>query len=73
MNRYGHTPARRPAAQLWAVGETVKVGFLTLHIVGRHASGDWQLTNRDGTRRYMFTPHEGIRAVDAFTTARFPF
>jgi len=58
--------ARKPAqGQSWAVGEVVKVGFLSLHIVGK-SHRDWLLTNRDGTKRYAFTPHEGLLSVYNF-------
>jgi hypothetical protein len=56
---------RKPAQQLWAVGEAVKVGFLQLHIVGKHG-GDWLLTNKDGTKRYAFTPHQGLLSIYSF-------
>ena len=64
--RYGAYAHRAPATQVWAVGETVKVGFMTLRIIGKARSGDWLLTNKDGTKKYASTPHMGCRLVDSF-------
>ena len=53
---------RKPAQQLWAVGEQVKVGFLSLRITGK--VGDyWRLTNKDASRKYEFAPHRGLVAL----------
>ncbi len=54
---------RKPAQQVWAVGEQVKVGFLSLRIVGKQRNGDWRLVNKDGTKRYGFQPHGGVYAL----------
>lgn len=54
---------RKPATQVWAVGETVKVGFLTLRIVGKQPNGDWKLVNKDATKHYAFAPHIGLFAI----------
>ena len=61
MNRYGHTEFRKPATQVWAVGKTVKVGFLQLRIVAKTGHG-WKLTNKDATKQYEFEPHFGLYA-----------
>ena len=53
---------RKPTQQLWAVGEQVKVGFLSLRIVAKTARG-WRLINKDATKRYEFEPHRGLFAV----------
>lgn len=53
---------RRPAKQTWAVGEQVKVGFLSLRCVQQIGSS-WILLNKDGTKRYEFTPHMGLVAL----------
>lgn len=53
---------RHSAKQLWAVGETVKVGFLTLRITAKTPRG-WKLVNRDATKHYEFEPHIGLFAV----------
>lgn len=64
-NRYGHTPRRDArATQVWAVGEQVKVGFLSLRITMKTARG-WRLTNKDGSKHYEFEPHLGLFAVRA--------
>ena len=62
MNRYGYQ-ARKPAQQIWAVGEQVKVGFLSLRVVGTQRNGDWRLVNKDGTKHYGFQPHGGVYAL----------
>jgi hypothetical protein len=62
MSRYGMPQARCPAQQTWAVGEQVKVGFLSLRIVAKTAQG-WKLTNKDATKHYEFEPHIGLFAL----------
>ncbi len=62
MNRYGHQAARKPAQQVWAVGEQVKVGFLSLRVVAKTGYG-WKLTNKDATKHYEFEPHLGLFAL----------
>jgi hypothetical protein len=60
---------QRPGKQVWAVGNTVKVGFLRLLIVGFIPTpGDgepdiYQLEATSG-RRYEFQPHMGLYRVD---------
>jgi hypothetical protein len=61
-NRYGHPMARKPATQVWAHGETVKVGFLSLRIVGGDRNR-WTLVNAAGTKHYAFEPHVGLFAL----------
>lgn len=51
--------------QDWSVGATVKVGFLTLRVLGVEAVKDWmpdiyQLESLDGSKRYEFIPHHGL-------------
>lgn len=53
---------RRPAKQEWAVGEQVKVGFLSLRIVAKTERG-WKLVNKDATKHYEFEPHIGLFAI----------
>jgi hypothetical protein len=53
---------RKPAQQLWAVGEQVKVGFLSLRIVGKTPTA-WKLVNQDATKHYEFEPHNGLRFI----------
>lgn len=54
---------RKQATQIWAVGEQVKVGFLSLRVIGKQANGDWRLVNKTGDRRYSFAPHMGLVAL----------
>jgi hypothetical protein len=56
------TQYRHSAKQVWAVGEQVKVGFLSLRIVSKTARG-WRLVNRDATKHYEFEPHIGLFAA----------
>ena len=56
---------RKTATQVWAVGETVKVGFLVLRIVSKTPNG-WKLINKDATKRYEFEPHIGLFAEQSF-------
>lgn len=68
MNRQINGP-RNKAKQDWSTGNTVKVGFLTLKIVGtddaRSCYGHviYKLENADGTKKYEFSPHEGLSRV----------
>ena len=59
-----HQYARKPAQQVWAVGEQVKVGFLSLRIVAKTPNG-WRLINKDATKHYEFEPHIGLFGVFA--------
>lgn len=56
------TAYRKPAQQVWAIGEQVKVGFLSLRIVGKSGNG-WKLVNKDATKHYEFVPHLGLVAL----------
>lgn len=55
---------RKPAQQVWAVGEQVKVGFLSLRIVAKTSRG-WKLTNKDASKHFEFEPHIGLFGVAA--------
>jgi hypothetical protein len=52
--------------QIWAIGATVKIGFLTLRITGAEATpGDhkpdvYMLESLDGSKQYTFVPHHGL-------------
>ena len=52
--------------QTWEVGNTVKVGFLTLRITSTLPNHGWNgqkgysLVSLDGTKSYTFTPYEGL-------------
>lgn len=59
---FGIRPLKR--TQVWEVGETVKVGFLTLNITAKEpATNSYLLTNKDGSKKYRFTPHLGIERL----------
>jgi len=62
MSNFYGTTHRKAATQVWAVGEQVKVGFLSLRITAKTGFG-WLLVNKDGTKKYEFTPHCGIVAL----------
>lgn len=55
--------------QNWAIGQTVKVGFMSLVVRAAITTpGDalpdvYYLTNQAGTKCYEFTPHNGCRSV----------
>ncbi len=59
--------------QVWEVGETVKIGFLTLRITakeptpGDHMPDAYYLTNARGDRKYRFVPHYGLERLEAPT------
>lgn len=59
------TQAWRNKNKDWSVGAVVKVGFMTLRVLGVTAVKDgmpdiYQLESLDGTRKYDFIPHNGI-------------
>lgn len=57
------------AKQTWNIGATVKVGFLSLLVVGQEGTpGDgkpnaWLLMNARGDKHYRFVPHFGLEAI----------
>lgn len=56
---------RKKGAQVWEVGQVVRVGFLTLEIVDvKKLPGEtiYSLVGSTG-RKYEFTPHRGITAL----------
>lgn len=58
----------RRSKQSWQVGATVKVGFLTLKVVGMRAEYDglpdiYTLESLDGLKRYEFIPHNGLTRI----------
>lgn len=61
----------RKSAQAWTVGQTVKVGFVTLVVKAAVATpGDGKpdayiLVNAAGTQLYSFVPHHGLQKVSA--------
>jgi hypothetical protein len=62
MSNFYGTTHRNAATQVWAVGEQVKVGFLSLRIVAKTGYG-WKLTNKDATKHFEFELHRGLFAV----------
>lgn len=59
---YGTTTRRKSATQTWAVGASVRVGFLSLVVIGK-TDGGWLLANAAGSKRFEFVPHLGLMAV----------
>lgn len=59
----------RKSSQIWEVGESVKVGFLTLRVTAKEPTpGDFLpdayiLTDRTGTKVYRFVPHNGLERI----------
>jgi hypothetical protein len=54
--------------QDWSIGATVKVGFLTLRVVGVEAVYDglpdiYTLESIDGRKTYEFIPHHGLTRI----------
>jgi len=52
----------------WSIGAIVKVGFMTLKVVGIRAVKDYlpdiyELESLDGSKRYEFIPHNGLQRV----------
>ena len=60
-----NTTARKTSQQVWDVGETVKVGFLTLRITAKTPNG-WKLVNKDASKQYEFEPHVGLFQAQNF-------
>ena len=55
--------------QNWSVGQTVKVGFMTLKVVKAEAIHDgmpdiYTLVSLDGTKTYEFIPHHGLTRIN---------
>jgi hypothetical protein len=61
--------------QVWEVGESVKVGFLSLTVCAKIATpGDflpdaYALRNHAGDRFYRFVPHNGLVRCDSLAEA----
>lgn len=54
--------------QDWKIGNVVKVGFLSLRVVGVRAVKDgmpdiYDMESLSGAKRYEFIPHNGLVAV----------
>lgn len=57
------------SSQKWEVGNIVKVGFMTLRVLGARAEKDYlpdiyTLESLDGTKRYEFIPHNGLTRIN---------
>ena len=53
---------------VWEPGRIVKVGFLSLRVLGCQAVKDglpdiYTLESLDGAKQYEFTPHNGLRRI----------
>lgn len=65
----------RNSNQNWAVGESVRVGFLTLIVAaivptpGDYLPDAYVLTNQGATRFYRFVPHNGLTRCESFAEA----
>lgn len=64
----------RKSKQSWAIGSTVKVGFLTLKVISVRATPgdglpDAYLLERSG-KYYEFIPHNGLTAISADESLR---
>lgn len=61
--------------QRWEVGETVKVGFMSLRVCakvptpGDYAPDAYALTNASGDRFYRFVPHNGCERRQSLADA----
>lgn len=61
--------------QMWEVGETVKIGFLTLIVSAKIPTpGDWlpdayALCDKSGQRFYRFVPHNGLSRCTSLADA----
>jgi hypothetical protein len=55
--------------QNWEIGQTVKVGFLSLVVTAKEPTpGDYMpdayhLRSQDGSKKYRFVPHNGLERV----------
>lgn len=60
--------------QVWQVGEVVKVGFMSLRVVGKEPTPGDYLPDAyhliglgdKADRKYRFVPHNGIERVESF-------
>lgn len=55
--------------QSWSIGSIVKVGFLTLRVLGVRDEYDsmpdiYTLESLDSSKRYEFIPHNGLTRVN---------
>ena len=63
------SPVIRKSKQSWEIGQTVKIGFLTLVVTakeptpGDYAPDAYRLRSQDGVRTYRFVPHNGLERL----------
>lgn len=68
----------RKSKQCWEVGETVKVGLLSLRILakvatpGNYLPDQYALTSADGSRFYHAIPYNGCTRVASLADALVP-
>ena len=60
--------AARLSGNIWTAGSVVRVGFLSLRVVSARAEKDYlpdiyTLESLDGSKRYEFIPHNGLRRI----------
>jgi len=60
--------AERKSGNKWEIGNVVKVGFMTLRVLGVRAEKDYlpdiyTLESLDGTKKYEFIPHNGLTRI----------
>jgi hypothetical protein len=53
----------------WEIGAVVKIGFMTLRVVSVEVIKDglpdiYHLESLDGSKRYEFIPHNGLRRIE---------
>lgn len=64
--------------QNWQVGETVKVGFMSLRILakvstpGNYLPDQYAMTDKTGDKFYRFIPHNGLTRCDSLEDAMVP-
>jgi len=68
-SRSGMIDTRISKNRDWRVGAIVKVGFVTLRVLGVKAVYDglpdiYSLESLDGSRQYEFIPHNGLIRID---------
>ena len=60
------------SSENWTVGEIVRIGFLSLRIIGNkvatpgnYAADEWPLESLNGKSFYRFIPHRGLHRMDS--------
>ena len=73
---YASREIHAPRKQEWAIGETVKVGFMQLRVLagpiptpGNYHADEYAMENLNGTKFYRFTPHAGLHRRDSLADA----